>query len=141
MLDEFLTAKTWVHRHEKHHVNILDDVFEHVDGGMRIERHTSLHASIVYLLDRAMQMGTCFVMRVHHVSAKGFDLLSELARVNNHQVDIKRFLANLGDSLKDGKSETDVGHENAVHYIEVEPVGFTTVNHVDVLCQIGKVGS
>ena len=139
MLDELLSSKAWIDRHEEHHINVLDDVFEDIDRSVGIEGYASLHPCIVYLLDGAMKVGTSFVMYVHHVCSEGFDLLRELAWVNNHQVDVKRLLANLGDGLKNGKSETDVGHENAVHDVEVEPVGFTTVNHINILGQVGEV--
>ena len=119
----------------------MNDVVEHTDGGVGIERHACFHAGIVYLLDGAVQVGACLVVYVHHVGSEGFDLPSELARVNNHQVYVERLLANLGHGLQHGESETDVGHKDAVHHVEVEPIGFTAVNHVDVLAQIGEVGS
>jgi hypothetical protein len=50
-------------------------------------------------------------------------------------------LAYLGYGLEHGESETDIGHEDAVHYVKMEPVGFAAVEHVYILGQIGKVGS
>ena len=139
VFDELLSAKAWVDRHEKHHVHVLDDVVEHADRSVGIECDASLHACGVNLLDSAVQVWAGFIMHVHHVGSQGFDLFGELARIDNHQVYVKRLFAYLRNGLQHGESETDVGHEDAVHHVEVEPVGLTAVNHVDVLGQVGKV--
>ena len=140
VFDEFLSSEARVDGHEEHHVNVLDDVFEHTHGSVGVEGDSCFHAGIVYLLDGAVKVGTGFVVHVHHVGSKCFDLLGEFAWVNYHQVYVEGLLAYFGDGLEYGKSETDVGHEDAVHHVKVEPVGFTAVEHVDVFCQIGKVG-
>jgi hypothetical protein len=54
---------------------------------------------------------------------------------------IQRFLTDLCHSLEHREAERDVGNERAVHHVEVEPVGLTPVNHVDVAVEMQKVGS
>jgi ABC-type Fe3+-citrate transport system substrate-binding protein len=59
--------------------------------------------------------------------------------VNNHKVDVERFLANLGYRLNDGESKRDVGYEDTVHNVEVEPVGIAAVDHLDVSLKVQEV--
>ena len=140
VLDELLAAEAGVDGHEEYHVYVLDDVFKHVDGGVGIEGDACFHACLVYLLDGAVQVGAGFVVDVHHVGSEGFDLLGELAWVDYHEVHVEGFLAQLGYGFKYGETEADVGHEDAVHDVEMEPVGIAAVDHVDVFAQVGKVG-
>lgn len=141
VVNELLTAEARVDGHKEHHVKVLDDFFKHADGGVGVEGDSCFHASVVYLLDGAVEVGTGFVVYVHHVSSKCLNLWDELVRVNYHQVNVEGFLANLGNGFEHGKAEADVGHEDAVHHVEVKPVGLTAVYHVYVLGQVGEIGS
>lgn len=60
-------------------------------------------------------------------------------RVDDHQVNIERFLSMLADGLDHGHAERDIGNEDAIHDIEVEPVGLAAVDHIDVTLQVSEV--
>ena len=141
VLDKLLSAKAGIHGHEEHHVDIADDIGEHAHGGAGVEGDACLHACLVYLVDDATDVGTGFVVYIHHHGAQGFDLGDELLGLHNHKVHVEGLLAEAGYMLKHGKTEGDVGDKHAIHHVEVEPVGLTAVDHIYIACQVGEIGS
>ena len=79
-------------------------------------------------------------MNIHHVSSQGFHLRDEFLRLNYHQVYIQGLLAQLGHMFQNWKSEGDVGHEDTVHDIDVQPVSAAVVEPFHVSLQIAEVG-
>jgi hypothetical protein len=63
------------------------------------------------------------------------------ARVHNHQVHIERLLRMLLDMLDNGLAKRDVGHKQAVHHVDVQPVSLRGVQHFYVALQVAEVGT
>ena len=141
MRDELLSAETRVDAHQKHQVHVGCDVFKDADGRGRIERDACLHARLVYLPDDTMQVRTSLVVHVHEISAEGLDLINKLLGLHNHEVHVERLLANARHMLQHGKAEGYVGHEDAVHDVDVEPVGTALVEPLHLGLEIGEIGS
>ena len=80
-------------------------------------------------------------MYIHHHGTEFGRPLDITLRTVDHIVNVKRFGTGLGYSLKHGEAKGDVGNERAVHHVEVEPVGLTAINHLDVAVEMKKVGS
>ena len=140
VFDEFLSAEAWVYAHQQYHVHIADDVFQHAYRGRRVEGDTCLHACCMNLLDGAVQMGASLVVHIHHHGAELGCLLNVIFRMLNHEVYVEGLGAHLTHGFEHRESERDVGHEDAVHHVEVEPVGLTLVNHFYVALQVNEVG-
>lgn len=117
---EFLSAESRIYRHDKYHVSIGDNVFEHGDGCMRIEGDSGFHARFFDFLHRAVQMQTSLVMYVHHVCTEGLQSGNEFLGLGDHEVYIERFPAQGSYGFDDRKSERDVRDEHPVHDIEVQ---------------------
>ena len=140
VLDEFLSAEAWVNAHQKHHVYIADDVFQHTYRGRRVEGNSCLHACCMNLLDGAVQMSAGLVVHVHHHGTELGSLLNVIFRVLYHKVDVEGLGAHLAYGFYHREAERDVGHEDTIHHIEVEPVGLTLVNHLYITLQVNEVG-
>ena len=48
---KLLSAESWVHAHQQHHIHIADDIFQDIYRSRRIECYASLHTSSMNLLD------------------------------------------------------------------------------------------
>ena len=92
------------------------------------------------LLDGAVQMGAGLVVNVHHHGTELGSLFYVVFRMLNHEVDVEGLGAYLAHGFNHRESERDVGHKDAIHHVEVEPVGFTLVYHLYITLQVNKVG-
>lgn len=92
------------------------------------------------LLDGAVQMGAGLVVHVHHHGTELGSLLNVIFRVLYHKVDVEGLGAHLANGFYHREAERDVGHEDTIHHIEVEPVGLTLVNHLYITLQVNEVG-
>ena len=92
------------------------------------------------LLHHAVQVDAGFLVHCHDAGTAVAHLGNELLGLDNHQVDVKRLLAQTLNMFDDGETERDVRHEHAVHHVEVQQVGLAAVDHVNVFGQVAKVG-
>ena len=87
-----------------------------------------------------MKMGTGFLMDRHDVGAQSFHFGNELFRVFYHQVYVKWFLGLTGNGLHDRKAERDIGNEDPIHHIQMNPVAVTGIEHHDIAVQLTEIG-
>ena len=62
-----------------------------------------------------------------------------LLRVHYHQVHVQRFPGHPGHGFHHRKSEGNVGHENAVHDVQMDNVGIL-VEHFHIFFQMQEIG-
>ena len=86
-------------------------------------------------------MGACLDMDVHHHGAKLGSLFDVLLWMYNHVVYIKRFLTLLCHSFQHGEAKRDVGNEDTVHDVQMQPLCFAAVNHFELAVQVQEVSS
>jgi hypothetical protein len=67
-------------------------------------------------------------------------LFEEKIRVGNHQVCLQRQARDSPERLHNRSSESDVGNEMSVHYIDVNPIGSRLLGFGHLLTQARKVG-
>lgn len=139
--NELLTAETGVDAHKEDKVNVGNDVFEHADGSGGVEGNTSLHAFGVDLLDDTVEVGAGFVVNGHVFGTEGGNLVDKLLGLHDHEVHVERLCGVAGNCLKHGEAKTDVGHEYAVHYVEVNPLAGAVVEHLGIAFDIAEVGA
>ena len=58
----------------------------------------------------------------------------------NHQMDVQAFVRRLADGFQHRESKRDVGHEHAVHHVDVYPLGRAAVDHLDIVSELSEVG-
>ena len=95
VLDELLPSESRIHTHQQNHFHIADDIFKHGDWCRRIQGDASLHASIMNLLNRTMQMYRSLIMYIHHHSTKFCSLFDISLRALYHVMNVQWFLTNL----------------------------------------------
>ena len=105
ILDEFLSAKTWVNTHQEHHIRVANNVFKSRDRSGRIERYASFHSSIMNLLDSAMKVSSSLNVYIHHHCSELCRLLNVAFRFVNHVVYVEFFSAHLSHGFHDRESE------------------------------------
>lgn len=137
--DELLTAEAGVDTHQEDHVEVSEYVDEELDRYVRIEGHCGLHPCVFDRPDGAVQVWADLVVDVHRVDLQGSQLADELHRIYDHQMHIQRLLDDGADGLKDGEPEGNIGHEDAIHDVNVEPVGLALVDEAHVLLQAKEI--
>ena len=60
-------------------------------------------------------------------------------RIDDHQVRVEHLFRSFADRRHQRKSERNVRHEYAVHYVDVHPFRFAAVEHRDVVGQMSEV--
>ena len=81
-----------------------------------------------------------FVVKRHDVGARFDEALDVAFGFDDHQVYVERFGRRLPDEFQDGESERDVGNEDAVHYVDMYPLGGTFVDHPRVAVEVAEIG-
>ena len=141
MFNEGLSAKPRINRHYKHHINIANDIRKKADRSRWVKCNATLHAGLMNLINRTMEMGAGFVVNRHHVSAQRSNLLDITFGVNNHQMNVEGLTTSASHCLENRKAEGDIGDEDTVHYIQMKPIGRGDVNHLYVIGQMKEIGS
>jgi hypothetical protein len=86
-------------------------------------------------------MGTCLVVYVHEICTQSLHLRDELLGLHYHQVYIEWLLSKFGHIFKNRETEGDVGHEDTIHDIQMQPLGCTAVEPLHVFLEIAEVGT
>ena len=94
----------------------------------------------MYFLDGAVQMCAGLVVYIHHHRTQSGGLLNVALRLHNHEVHVEWFLANLRYSFEYRETKRDVRYKDAIHDVEMQPVGIAAVDHVDVVGKMREVG-
>ena len=140
MFDELLSSEAGVYPHYQHHIQLTHDVLQQRHGRGGIDSDGRLHACVTYLLHHTVQVRADLIMHVHHVGAQGFHFGDELLGLDNHQMDIQRLVGQAGNVLQHRESERDIGHKDAVHNVQMDPVGIAAVQHIHLISQVSEVG-
>jgi hypothetical protein len=119
----------------------LDDVLEQADGRRGIEHNSTLHASVVDGVKHTIVMAAGLVVDGKDIGTGIVEVMHIAAGVLNHQVHIEWLSGVFLDVFDDGLTEGDVGHKNAVHHVDMEPVALRCIEHLDVALKVAKVGA
>ena len=119
--NELLPAKAGIHAHEQHHVQLGQQVFDHGQGRMRIERHGGLGPQPGDFRHGAFQVRGGLGMHAHQIRARVHELGQIALGPLNHQVHVEEETALLAQRLDDGWTQGDVGDEKPIHDIPMHP--------------------
>ena len=120
VLDELLPAKAGVHRHEEHHVDIVDQLLERVDGGAGIQGNARTTARRLDLLDDAVRVTRRLDMKGDDVRPRARKTLNVCLWVLDHQMHVKDRLGHLAQTLDHTCTHRDIRHKRPVHHIDVD---------------------
>ena len=136
--DKALAAKAGVHAHEQHHIDNVDDAFEHADGGGGVEHHAGLDTALLQMGERAVQVRRSLVVHGDHVGTGVGVPIDRLVGVRHHQVRVDRYIGGALDGLKDVDAKGQVAGKVSVHNVEVHVVGASDL--VEFALEVGHVG-
>mmetsp|Transcript_28733 Transcript_28733/g.62662 ORF Transcript_28733/g.62662 Transcript_28733/m.62662 type:complete len:267 (-) Transcript_28733:258-1058(-) len=141
-LDETLAAESWVHGHDEHQVDLLEDVLDGREGRTGVQHHTSHAPKALDLVDGAVQVrrGRALAMHRDDVCACLGEVLHALLWLNNHQVAVQDSIRELlPERINHQRSDGNVRHEASVHHVHVDPVGACLQNVLHFLPQLGEI--
>ena len=58
----------------------------------------------------------------------------------DHQMDVERFLRVRAERLHHNGADGEVGHEVAVHHVDMDPVGAGLVDRAHFIAEFGEIG-
>ena len=87
-----------------------------------------------------MQVGTGFHLHGNDVGAGIGEVGDVVLRLHDHQVHVEGLARNRSQGLHDQGTDRDVGHEAAVHYVNVNPVSACLVDGTHVFAKTGEIG-
>ncbi len=111
-----------------------------IEGGARLHRRRAAGALLADLGERALQMRAGLHVHGQHVGARRGEVGQVALGLHDHQVQVEGQAGALADGLQDGKSHGDVGHEAAVHHVDVDLVGAGRLHPGDLLGEDSEVG-
>ena len=139
MLHKGLSAEAGLHRHDQHHVQLLDVGQHGVGAGDGPQSDRLFDLALVHDAQGFGDAGGVvgFQMDAEQVGARFGKCLDIAHRLVDHQMHVQKHIGFLADGLHHGHADGDVGHESAVHDIHVYPVG--GADGLNVAFQIAEV--
>jgi hypothetical protein len=139
-MDEFLAAKAGVHGHHADQVHEVEQGSGRLGRGAGVEGEACLGTRGADGLKRAVDVRTGLHMGCDHIGTgigEGLDVGIDGC---DHQVNVHHRLDVRADRGAGGGAEGDVGHEMAVHDIDVNPVRALCLDRLNLGAEIGEVG-
>ena len=137
--DELLPAEARVDAHDQHQVELLQHIIEEIDRRRRVERDAGLLAQRLDPLDGAVKVRPGLRVDGDDVGAGLGESIEERVDRRDHQVDVERLGRVRAERFHDGGPDRQVGHEMAVHHIDVDPVGAGLIDRTHFLAKAGEV--
>ena len=138
--DELLSAETRIDAHHQHEIDVLEHIIERLGRRRRVERHAGLLAERLDPLDRAVEVRAGLRMDGDDVGPGLGECVEERVDRRNHQMHVERLCGVRPERLHHARADGDVGHEMAIHHVDVDPVGARLVDRAHFLAQLGEVG-
>jgi hypothetical protein len=91
-------------------------------------------------LHRAVRVRPGLRVERDDVGARVGKILHILVDRRNHQMDVERLCAVRAQRLHHGRADGDVGHEMAVHHIDMDPVAACFVDRANFFTQTREIG-
>ncbi len=158
---EFLARKSWIHGHNKNTVNNI----QHTVQALRrpgVDSHAGLFPHLFDVQNVAPSLidinnidffwvlsigptgrppfAITLGMKANAVSACGTKGIDIIPRVLDHKVGFYRKLRDPAYGLNNDLPDRDVGHEMAVHHINVNAINTATLTKPQISLQIGEIG-
>ena len=138
---EGLSAEPGIDRHDQDDIAEVQDIFDELRRARRVEHHARLLAELPDLAEHPMQMhrGAWLGLDQQMVGACLGEGRKIAFRLDDHQMHVERLCCRAADGLQHERTDGDVGHEAAVHHIDVDPVGAGRVDGADLLAQSREI--
>ena len=142
-LDEALPAEPGVHRHDHHEVAVVARLGERLDGRRRVEGDAGGDPGLADLPStrcRCTQASWCTVMTSAPAAANWATNCSGRSIMRCTSSSAPAPCTSDCSALSDQRSDGDVGHEVAVHDVDVDDARAGVEHRLDVVAQTAEVG-
>mmetsp|Transcript_156 Transcript_156/g.559 ORF Transcript_156/g.559 Transcript_156/m.559 type:complete len:269 (+) Transcript_156:160-966(+) len=141
-LDELLAAKAGVDRHDEDEVDLVQHVLDGLQGSAGVEHNAGVAAEVLDHVHDAVQVDGGGLLGVHadDVSAGLCKVSHALLRLDNHQMHVQDLVGHGAEGIHNQGANGDVGHEAAIHHVDVHPVAASIVNGSHLLTKPSEVG-
>jgi hypothetical protein len=121
-VDEPLSSKARVYRHDQHEVYERQDLGQGLGGRGRVDRNTRSDAQPPDLVDVPVKVDRYLLVNGEQVGSGLGVRPDEHLRVVDHQVDVQETVRYGPQRLQDGQPVGDVGNVVTVHDVNLEPL-------------------
>ena len=135
-----LAAEAGVHRHQQHHIQPVEHVFQHINRRGRIEHQACLAAQIFNQTQAAVDMAAGFGVESDDVGTGLGKRLNQIIHRLHHQMHIHRHRGIRLERRTHHRAESEVGHIMIIHHIKMNQVGARFHHPAHFLAQAGKIG-
>ncbi len=137
--DERLPAEARVHRHDQDLRDVAEHVAHVIDGRGRIERHRRALAGGADLLQHAVQVAARLDVHADEVGARAREVVDVAIGIFDHEVHVERLLRGLAHRRDHDGADGQVGHEAAVHHVDVDVIGAGSVDRAHLFGEAAEV--
>ena len=138
--DQFLAAKSGIDGHHANQVDVIQQIGHGVEAGGGVDRQSGLAAQRPDRLQGAVDMGAAFEMGGQDICAGLGERLKIGIDRGDHQVDIHDAPDMGPQGCAHRGAKGDVGHEMAVHHIDMDPVRPLRLDRAAFGAEIGEIG-
>ena len=137
---EALAAEAGLDGHDQHHIQFLNVGQDGLGTGDGAQGNGLLHAPALHGVQRPADAAGAGGLQMDgdEIGSRVGEVVDIAVGVVDHQMHVQKGVGVLVDCLQHRQTEGDVGHEAAVHHVEVDEVG--AGNAVKVCAQTGKIG-
>ena len=139
-VDEALAAETGIDAHDQDQIDQIHQIVDRIDRRAGIEHHAGLLAQLADMLKRAMDMRPGFGMHGDAVGAGLGEGLQIGIDRRDHQMHVERLFGVGPQRLHHRRADGDVGHEMAVHHIDMDEIGARRLDRLDLGAQPREIG-
>ena len=138
--DEALATEAGVDGHDQHEVHHVHDVRDGCGGGGGVQRYARFDFMRFDRLKGAVKMRSGFLMDGDDVCTRRHEIGDQVIDGGDHEVDVENLFAVRAQAFDDRRAEGEVGHEMAVHHVDMDVIGSGLVNRPHLFAQLRKIG-
>lgn len=138
---ERLSSKSREDRHKENHIHLIQIRVKPMNINVGIDGEAGTHLLCTDKRKYGHRVINRLKMKPYAPRPCVAETLHVFLRVNNHQMHVQGFVGVLSECFHHGESERDVGHERAVHDIDMEEVGFAAVDALNLTLEVAEVGT
>src|SRR6202050_304988 len=122
-----------MHTHDENHVEMLGRGYHAIDRGLGIDSDRCARAKSANPLRDFGNIGTNFAVDRDRIGTRFDEYLEIFFRLADHQMRIERKRGDLSNRLQHRHTHRDVGHEMAVHHVEMDQVSARPLDRANLL--------
>ena len=122
--NKFLTAESWVHRHQENNIELVHEVFEAVKWRSRVKHEACFAAVVANQLQRPIDMACRLGMKRDVASPSFGEVNNHLIHRANHQVNVdRRCNTVITQRTTYHGTNGEIWHVMIVHHVEMHHIG------------------